>query len=198
MVPRVRQGRDPRGQRAPVLSRCWGGITRAPPVPQQTLSCPGGAFTRTVVQWLQPCVSSYPTLASTAGSRESPWTCIPLTHTDPSSPDPPASPSHLRAERCLLVEVAVHELAVLPRRDLAAGHRAGSGLARGRARSPLRASPRASRNHRASHPQGPTASLPLPGTAQNTDGAPKGAWSRSQPRCPQLTCPWCRCSRAGP
>lgn len=129
------------------LGAC-GGSTPAPPVPP---SC----FPAREVPLQGHCCN-----ACSPGFPPTPDLHPPDSH---RSLEPPASPSHLRAERCLLVEVAVHELAVLPRRDLAAGHGAGSGLARGRARSPH---PPGHPAATTSHPQGPTASLSLPGTAR--------------------------------
>lgn len=152
-------GRGPqRMEGTPLQPGCWGGSTPAPPVPQKLVSCPGGAFTGALLQF------------SAAPSFLLHRTCTPQPHTDPSSPEPPAGPSHLRAERCLLVEVAVHELAVLPRRDLTAGHRAGSGLARSRAHS---LHPPGHPTPTTSHPQDPTASLSFPGTARGARRCPE-------------------------
>lgn len=119
-------------------------------------------------------------------------------------------PAHLRAERCLLMEVAVHELAVFPRRDLAAGQRAGSRLAQGRAHSP---------SPPPKHPPplpaaGPAATvlptplrlrnLPLLAQLRTPTGQQQAARQSGElspgrvPPSLQLTCPWCRCSRACP
>lgn len=114
----------------------------------------------------------------------------------------PRAPPHLGAERGLLVEIAVHELTVLPRGDLTAGdgearadirglspdpspgvrHLAAAGIA-GRMRAPL---------------QGPSQHGRSGQGGQRLGGGVRrrtGARARDPGR---LTCPWCRCSRGGP